>query len=334
MRALLWVVMIGILCLSVSSTAAQEPPAKPQALFSPCINLGNMLEAPNEGEWGVRVEESYLPTIAAAGFKAVRIPVRWSAHAAAEAPYTIDAAFLARVRQVVDWALAAELEVVLNVHHYEEIMTQPQDHVTRLIALWEQIGAHFADYPPTLAFELLNEPNNRLDSTIWNVTYPKLIAAVRQSNPTRTLIIGGAEWNGLYALRRFSMPVERDNLIITFHYYEPFQFTHQGAEWVNGADAWLGQRWGTDDHYSAIARDFTFAAEWSARYGVPLWLGEFGAYEKADLPSRQLYTQAVREAAERNGIGWCYWEFASGFGIYDPVAKQFKPLFEALIPPQ
>ena len=90
--------------------------AKTQAL-GPGVNLGDALEAPTEGEWGVKLRDEDFTLVAAAGFRHVRIPVRWSAHALAEPPFTIEEAFAARVKWAVDSALAAGLRVVFNVHH-------------------------------------------------------------------------------------------------------------------------------------------------------------------------------------------------------------------------
>src|ERR1043165_4324095 len=85
------------------------------------VNIGNALEAPTEGEWGVTIKDEYFQIIHDAGFTAVRLPVRWSAHALKEAPYTIDAAFFDRVDHVVNQALSQHLAVIVNVHHYEEM---------------------------------------------------------------------------------------------------------------------------------------------------------------------------------------------------------------------
>ena len=329
----------ALLCILLYTVGGRSEPLEASETATPgpsrqCINLGNMLEAPTEGAWGLRVQDWYLTTIAEAGFDSVRVPVRWSAHAGTEAPYTITPAFMDRVQQVVDWSLDAGLHVILNVHHYEELMQNPNVHGPRLIALWDQIGARFADYPDTLLFELLNEPNGALDARAWNALYPQLIAAVRETNPTRTLVLGGPSWNSLGGLDELVLPDDRTNLIATFHYYEPFRFTHQGAEWVANmnSDSWLGTIWGTRFNYQQLDADFERAAAWAAAQGVPLLLGEFGAYSRADMTSRRLYTRAVREAAEANGIGWCYWEFASGFGIFDANQREFNPLYRALIP--
>ena len=92
------------------------------------VNLGNALEAPAEGEWGVVLREEYFPLIREAGFDTVRVPIRWSAHAWKEPPYTIDAPFFERVDWVIDQATAQELNVVINMHHYDEIFDRPAEH--------------------------------------------------------------------------------------------------------------------------------------------------------------------------------------------------------------
>src|SRR5512143_3086392 len=95
------------------------------------INLGNMLEAPREGDWGLRVQEDYFDWIKEAGFDFVRLPVRWSTHAQQSAPYAIDAAFFARVDEVVNWALERDLAIIVDFHHYEEIMPKPRENEER-----------------------------------------------------------------------------------------------------------------------------------------------------------------------------------------------------------
>src|SRR5437762_4910821 len=85
------------------------------------VNFGNMLEAPTEGAWGLSVTDDFIDKAAAAGFTSVRLPVRWSNHASADVPFTIDAAFMGRVESVVDKLLAKGLVVILNMHHYRQL---------------------------------------------------------------------------------------------------------------------------------------------------------------------------------------------------------------------
>ena len=85
----------------------------------------------------------------------------------------------------------------------------------------------------------------------------------------------------------------------------------------------------------AVERELDIAAEWSRDNGdVPLWMGEFGAYSKADLDSRARWTEFVARSAEKRNIAWAYWDFASaGFGVYDYLNKIWQvSILKALIP--
>jgi len=235
------------------------------------INLGNALEAPVEGAWGIRLEEEFFAIIAEAGFDSVRIPIRWSAHALKEPPYTIDDEFFARVDWAIDQATENGLAAIINMHHYDEIFQEPAKHRERFLAMWQQISEHYQDAPGTVAFEFLNEPHAALTDSIWNELAAETLALVRQTNPTRTVIMGPTNWNGIDALTKFVIP-DDPYLIVTVHYYSPFQFTHQGADWVSGSYPWLGREWpGSPIAPQMIEMDFEKATTWASERGVPLF---------------------------------------------------------------
>ena len=299
------------------------------------VNLGNALEAPREGEWGVTLRESYFDAIRTAGFDSVRIPVRWSAHAQAAAPYTIDDAFFARVDWAVEQALSRGLKAVLNMHHYDDIFKDPDAHRARFVALWAQISNRYKDRPAKLAFELLNEPHDKLTAEKWNAMLAETLAVVRRGNPTREVVVGPVGWNGIGELPSLKLPEDDRNLIVTVHYYSPFQFTHQGASWVGGqANQWLGTKWtASKAEQIAVARDLDKAVAWAVEHRRPIYLGEFGAYSRADMESRARWTRFVADEALKRKMGFAYWEFCSGFGCYDSGRNQWiEPLKQALLP--
>ncbi len=296
------------------------------------VNLGNALEAPREGDWGVRLESEYFRRVKEAGFQSVRLPVRWSAHAQAAVPYAIEEAFFQRVDWAMDEAARNGLAVVLNVHHYNELAADPAAHRERYLALWRQIARRYANRPETVLFEPFNEPHDKLDEGLWNALIPDVLAVIRESNPARVVVLGPASWNNVSKLPTLRLPTTDRRIIVTFHYYNPFPFTHQGAEWVGPNPPPLGRAWeGTASEREAIARDFDAAVTWAKAEGRPLYVGEFGSYEKAEMTSRARWTRAVREAAESRGMSWAYWEFVSGFGAFDRQAGAWRaPLLEAL----
>ena len=301
------------------------------------MNLGNALEAPKEGDWGVTLHAEYFQLIKQAGFDSVRIPIRFSAHAQKEPPYTIDPDFFNRI----DWAIKNSLDnglaVIINIHHYEEIYKEPADHTERLIQIWHQIATRYKDQPETVLFELLNEPYDKLTDQLWNELFPKVLAEVRKSNPGRIVLIGPASWNNPEHFPQLVLPESDRNIIATFHYYQPFNFTHQGAPWMGEqSKEWLGITWtATPEQCQTVKKDLQFVADWAKQNNRPVNLGEFGVFARADMPSREKWTDFVARKAEELDLSWHYWEFCSGFGTYDSKHKIWKkPILNALIPPQ
>lgn len=299
------------------------------------VNLGNALDAPEEGAWGVTLEAEYFELIAQQGFSNVRIPIRWSAinRAADNSPYEINETFFQRVDWAIDNAIKNKLFPIINIHHYNELFEAPEEHKARFIAIWEQISARYQNKSDSLVFEILNEPHGNLLPSMWNQYFREALSRIRVTNPERMVIIGSAEYGGISGLSALDIPDTDSNLIATVHYYSPFHFTHQGAEWVDGADDWKDIRWNNFEHeQNAIRSDFDIIKSFSERNNIPIYMGEFGAYSKADETSRALWTTVCARLMEEYGFSWAYWEFCSGFGIYDSEYKTFRTkLVDALL---
>ena len=329
---------------TTSDPATQQPVNLPS--FSPLdpfeqikqlgrgVNFGNALEAPKEGEWGMVLEEGFFDLVKNGGFATIRLPTKWSGHALREAPYTIDPTFFARVDWAVDNALKRGLNIVVNMHHYDELFVKPDAEHARFLALWDQIAIRYKDKSASVVLEPMNEPNGALSSGTWQRLFEDTLAVIRKSNPTRNVVFTGADWGGPTALKNMKRP-DDPHLIATFHYYLPFQFTHQGAEWVDGSSAWIGNKWkGDSGDRINIDFDFDQVAQWAKDNKIPVWMGEFGSYGKyADTASRQHWTTYVAREAERRGFAWAYWEFGAGFGVYDRDKKAWvTPIHSALVP--
>ena len=305
-------------------------------LLARTLNFGNALEAPHEGAWGLYLAESDFQVVKDAGFSAIRLPISWSAHADLETPYSIDESFFKRIDWAVEQATSRDLALILDMHNFEALMLNPESQKERFLALWRQIAEHYKNAPPQVFFELLNEPNGAMNDQ-WNDYLAAALAVVRESNPTRTVIVGPTHWNAIDDLASLELPSgsnQDPNLIVTIHNYEPFHFTHQGANWVAGGSDWLGTTWdGTPEETAAVQERLDRAAAWGETHHRPLFMGEFGAYSKADLESRVRWTRALRtEEAEARDISWGYWEYASGFGLYNRGNKRWEEtLLSALL---
>lgn len=287
------------------------------------INLGNTYEA---GWADLSADPADFERIASCGFKHVRLPIRWELATRSQyiPPYTIQPVFLQSIKKAVDAALKNKLHVIINMHHHDSLFKNPDGLKPMFLAQWKQIASFFRNYSDSLLFEVLNEPNSQLDADKWNLYFADALTEIRKTNPKRTVLLGVAEWGGVSALNKLTIPSDT-HLILTIHYYSPFTFTHQGAEWVNGSNAWLGTKWNdTEYDREAVVNDFQTVLRIQQEKNIPVHIGEFGAYSKADMNSRVKWTRFLSRWFEQNGFSWAYWEFNAGFGIYDPVTGQFR----------
>ena len=298
------------------------------------VNYGNMFEAPTETEWGNPWHPEYAKMIAELGFNHVRIPIRWEpeARSSSTSPYTINATFLNGIKEVVDSALNNGLIAIINMHHHEALFDNPDGQKARFLAQWKQISEFFKDYPDDLLFEILNEPHGNISADKWNIFATDALNKIREDNPTRVVLIGTAEYGGLGGLSKLELPND-DNIILTVHYYNPFHFTHQGAEWSEGADAWLGTKWNdTETERQVVQNEFAPLKAFEQQQNVPIHIGEFGSYSKADETSRGKWTTYIARYLESLDWSWAYWEFSAGFGIYNPGDETYNQfLVDALL---
>ncbi len=320
---------------AVSNDASATPtkPAKnwmqKDARLGPCINMANFLEPPNEGDWGRPFTDTDFADVAAKGFETVRLPVRFAGHALTIAPYTIDKAFMERAAYAVKLARAAKLRVIIDMHNYDELMADPASQKARFTGLWKQVAARFKREDGNVWFELMNEPNDRLDNTNLLSVYEPAMAEIRATNPIRKVVIGGGSWSGLESLATLPMPKDR-NVIATFHYYDPFNFTHQGASWAEPAQP-LGTQFGGKADLDQLAKDVAKAKAYMTRSGRPLFMGETGAFEAVPLAQRALYYKSVHDAFGAAGIDQCVWGYTNTFPFRDAkTGEWYTPLLRAI----
>ena len=288
-----------------------------------CVNMGNNLESPIENAWaGKAITTDDFKTIAAAGFDTVRIPVRWDSHAAESAPFTIDPAYLARVKTVAGQALSAGLNVIVDSHNFNDLHANPDANRDRLAGLWMQIAKSLSDAPTSrLWFEIENEPHDKLTNANLVAIFAGALVAIRTSNRDRPVIIGGEFWSGIDSLATLTLP-DDPNVVPTFHYYEPFDFTHQGAEWVNPSPP-LGRAYGTTEDAARLDRDVQKVRAYIARTGKTPFMGEFGAIDKATPKDRVTFMARVTSAFGPTGIGMCAWAYTNTFPLYDHNKRQW-----------
>lgn len=298
------------------------------------INFGDIFDYEGKN-WN----PAYMKMVADLGFSHVRLPVHWESYgrSMAEAPYNITSEFLNKIKDVVDLAIDYNLKIIINMHHHNAFSADPSGQEERFISQWTQIADFFRYYPDNLAFEVFNEPSDNniiyfITPDIWNDVLEKGLKAIRTTNPKRPVLIGVAGGGGISRLPDLKLPEDDPNLIVTIHYYNPSEFTHQGATWSNPIPP-VGTEWhDTEYDRMKVEKDFKMIEDYIARDNRPIHIGEFGVYEKADMDSRVRWTTYIARYIEQKGYSWAYWDFDAKFGIYDPKKEVYRqPLVDALL---
>ncbi len=279
-----------------------------------------------------RFHDQHFRLLKEAGFNSVRINLHPFRRIEAANGYKLPESWFA----IVDWALKNTrdqgLNAILDLHEFTVMGEDPEGNKEKFLAFWRQVSERYKDSPDNVFFEVLNEPNKKLTPALWNDYFGEALGIIRRTNPQRAVIVGPAFWNNIAHLHELELPAGDTNLIVTVHYYTPMEFTHQGAAWANQPKT--GVEWtGSESERAAIDKDFDKAAGWAREHNRPLFLGEFGAYDKGPTDSRARYTAAVARAAEKRGWAWAYWQFDSDFILYDINKDAWVlPIRQALIP--
>lgn len=322
-----------------AGAALRDIPSRDLAqAMSPGINLGNTLEAlPTETSWGnPPTTQKIMLAYKAAGFNSVRIPVAWLAHA--DARDRIDPAWMARVRQVVDHARAAGLIVMINTHWDGGWLNHPSYDKqaalnARLAGLWTQIANAFKDYDEHLLFAGTNEvgmeslfapPNDEYAAVqnSFNQTFVTTVRATGGNNARRHLVVQGYNTNIEHTIKRAVLPKDTvaDRLMMEVHYYDPYDFALNGESkiWQWGAIAkdpaatqtWADEPW-VEKQFGGMRRHF-------ADRGVPVIVGEYGAYPKREFPGMKPYVRywirQVTGTMRKHGLVPMWWDTG---GLFD-----------------
>lgn len=297
-------------------------------------NLGNSFDSYDTGTsdtetgWGnPKTTKAMFEAVQDAGFNAVRIPVTWGEHMSDDG--TIEADWMARVKEVVDYAYDCGLYVILNVHHDDYLWLIPtnenlENNKATLTNIWKQISAEFQDYDHRLLFEGMNEPRVVGSAEEWtggtqesygviNQLFQAFVDTVRASggqNAQRTLIVTSyAQSIEKNAVSAVEVP-DDDYVIVSIHSYAPWDFCGDESD---DAD------WGTDADKAALDANFQYLSETFISQGIPVIIDEFGAVDKNNTADRADWYHYYISSAKSYGIKCFVWDNgttgASGFGL-------------------
>jgi endoglucanase len=261
-------------------------------------------------------------------------------------PLMLDPDAMARLDASVAQITAQGLVVVLDIHPSEDWKknaTNTDEGTAQFLLFWISFARHFAATDPEkVYFEVLNEPES-VNYYRWSGELAVAVADIRAQAPHHTIIATGEDWGGIDGLRVL-VPVRDDDVIYSFHDYEPMEFTHQGATWstktlvpLRGVPypstpeniapllpglsdeaarkdlaAYGQQSWNIE----SMEKRIELAVAWAAKWHVPVWCGEFGVFRVyAPEAERARWTGDMRKTLEKDGIGWDMWDYQASFGL-------------------
>jgi aryl-phospho-beta-D-glucosidase BglC (GH1 family) len=239
----------------------------------------------------------------------------------------------------------AGLLVVVDIHNEDRASELNLEWQDAFAKFWTVLAARLGKCDPDLTvLEIINEPVFRGRESDWDALNARLAAAIRQSAPQHTIMTSGATWGGIDGLRKLKLLPDK-NVVYSFHCYDPFPFTHQGATWSSEdvkplrnvpypsspetvapllaalddkpgsrrlLERYGNERWNKDK----LAARFKEGIEWGARHGVPLYCGEFGVFPPHAQPEhRANWFRDFGEVLAAHKIGWAVWGWDEGFGL-------------------
>jgi endoglucanase len=259
--------------------------------------------------------------------------------------YRLDPLFIEFLDQAVDWAEKHKLYIILDNHSFDPVAATDPDIDAILIPVWTQMALHYKDRSDYILYEVLNEPHG-IDAARWAAIQEKVVKTIREIDDRHSIIVGGIAYNSIDAL--FDLPVYNyDNIIYTFHFYDPYLFTHQGETWGSPPNlktlkglpfpanaralpeiprdlqgTWIEQSmkhsYKKDATVQALAKQLDKAAQFSRERGnLPVFCGEFGVFIPNSLPEdRVRWYQTVTHLLVERGIARTSWDYYGGFGIF------------------
>ncbi len=323
-----------------------EPPEVP---FKCGVNLTNWLQASSVQQIQfAKFTKQDLINIKSLGCDVIRLPINLHAMTNGSPDYTIDPLFYYYLDQILDWAEELGLHLILDNHSFDPAVDTSPDIDDILVPVWTQMARHYKDRSTYVYYEVLNEPHG-ISDTRWNQIQQEVINAIRAVDQTHTIIVGPAGWNS-YNNLKFMPEYQDDNLIYTFHFYDPFLFTHQGASWTDPSleplagvpfpyyagdvpscppelqNTWVRGNLANYRNTETVERVkelINIAVDFQTTRDVPLFCGEFGVYMPNSNDDCRLYWYSlVRSCLEQKGIAWTMWDYKGGYGLFEQGTEE------------
>ncbi len=317
--------------------------------FSRGVNLTNWFQSSNvQSIQFSKYTKSDFINIKSLGCDVVRLPINLHGMTSGSPEYNLDPLLFAYLDEIVNWIEELKLNLILDNHYFDPEGDTNPNIGDILNPVWKQMAEHFKDRSMLLYFEILNEPHGIANST-WNSIQSGVINSIRDVDTVHTIIVGPANWNSYNSLN--SMPEYSDtNLIYTFHFYDPFIFTHQGATWdhpslaelkgvpfpynpstmpelpSSAIGSWVQYAYNDyskDGNAQDVKKLIDIAASFKETRNIELFCGEFGVYiPNSNNEERVAWYELVRTYLEEKDISWTIWDYQGGFGLFEKGSNE------------
>ena len=312
-----------------------------RAPFNRGVNLTNWFQAGSAQQIRFsKYTKKDFEQLKSLGCDVIRLPINLHAMTNGAPDYTLDPLFLSLLDQVVGWAKELGLHLILDNHSFDSSVSTDPGVGRILLKVWPQMARHYKGSTAKLYYEILNEPHGIADK-LWNSIQQQVVTAIRKIDKTPTIIVGPASWNSYNKLK--DMPVYSDrNLIYTFHFYDPFLFTHQGAGWAGLTDlhgmpfpykpdempplpstykgTWVESsynNYSSDGTVAKVKALIDIAVKFGHDRNVPIYCGELGVYMAVSPDSDRIFWYGVvRKYLEKKKIAWTSWDYQGSFGLF------------------
>lgn len=335
--------------------------------YSKGINLGGWLsQCPSyeKEHFDTFILESDIERIAGWGMDHVRLPVDYDVIETEEGEPKEEG--LKHIEDCIAWCRKYNLNMVLDLHKTQGYMFDSnavpdadlffvkEELQERFYAIWKRLITRFGKDKDIILYELLNEVVNPDYADKWNEIASKAMDVIREVEADARIMVGGVRNNDVASIKLLQAPRD-ENIVFTFHCYDPLCFTHQKAHWVPNSDFELSYPdtiaayqektrrlfGGGDDaniftaeNEKMIGADyfrqiFAEAIEVAEKLNVPLYCGEFGVIDQAPLPDSVRWLADFNEVIVENHIGRAYWSYKRmDFGVTD---EHYAPQMEEMI---
>ena len=277
----------------------------------------------------------------------IRLPINLHLMTTGNPDYKVDTLLFQYLDQVISWTDESGLKLIIDNHTIDGANAKTVE--VPLMKIWPQIARHFKDSPNSVIYEILNEPNT-FAATDWYRIQKEVLDTIRTIDTIHTVIVTGADWGGISGLTKLT-PLNDSNLIYSFHFYDPFLFTHQAATWptpslgdlsgvpfpynstgMPACPASLKGTWVESSLTSAYRTDGTVAKlkstidqtiNYSKKYNVKIFCGELGVYmEKSPANDRVEWYKAVTGYLTEKNVPWTMWDYQGGFGLFNKGSNE------------